>query len=231
MKKVFRDTLPVLVGYLFLGFGFGILLVERAHHNAIWAFFMSLAVYAGSGQYVAVDLMAQGATLINSFIAILLVNARHLFYGISLLGTYKNAGKKKPYMIFALTDETYSLVSQAQPPEGMSESRYCFLVSLCDHIYWIAGCVLGALAGQLPINYSGVEFVMTALFVTLFTEQWCSQKDHRPALIGVLSTTVCLVVCRLIGLKDYFLISSMAVIAIALVVMRKTGKEAAQDAA
>ena len=222
MKKVFRDTLPVLVGYLFLGFGFGVLLVTKTGHNALWALAMSLFIYAGSGQYVAVSLLASGASLLSSFISILLVNARHLFYGISLLDAYRDAGPRKPYMIFALTDETYSLVTQNSPPQGMSRFKYCFFVSLFNHIYWICGCILGALFGQyIPINYKGVDFVLTALFVTLFVEQLFNRKNHAPALIGVGATVLCLVIFG----KEIFLIPSMALIALLLTVMPKTGKE------
>ena len=223
-KKAFRaaflDTVPVLTGYLFLGMGFGILLSESGY-SVLWAFFMALFIYAGSGQYLAVSLLAGGSSLISTAIATFLVNARHIFYGISLIDTYKGAGKKKPYMIFALTDETYSLVTQNQPPEGMSRHAYCFTVSVMDHIYWICGCVLGSLVGTLvPISFEGVEFVLTALFVTMFVEQWLSTKNHLPALIGVASTLLCLV---LFG-RDIFLIPSMALIAVLLTLTRKTGR-------
>lgn len=228
MKKqalltVFRDTLPVLTGYLFLGAGFGILLAESGH-GILWAFFMSLFMFAGSGQYLAVDLMVSHASLLSTAIATLLVNARHLFYGISLIDAYKDSGKKKPYMIFALTDETYSLVTQNQPPEGISKHQYCFLVSLFDHIYWVCGCVLGNIAGStLPISFEGVEFVLTALFVTMFVEQWLSNKNHRPAVIGVMSTILCLLIFG----KELFLIPAMVVIAVLLTISRKTARRAA----
>ena len=221
-KTVFRDTLPVLTGYLFLGAGFGILLQESGYGIG-WAFFMSLFMLAGSGQYLAVSLLASQASLISTAIATLLVNARHLFYGISLLDTYRNAGKTKPYLIFALTDETYSLVTQNQPPEGMSRRKYCFWVSLLDHFYWICGCVLGNIAGAtLPVNFEGVEFVLTALFVTMLVEQWLSHKDHRPALIGIGSTVACLLVFG----KEIFLIPTMALMAVLLTISRKTGRRA-----
>lgn len=220
LKIALRDTIPVLTGYLFLGAGFGILLAEKGY-GLIWAFFMALFMFAGSGQYLAVSLLASHASLLSTAVATLLVNARHLFYGISLLDTYKDAGKKKPYMIFGLTDETYSLVTQNEPPEGISRHGYCFLVTLLDHIYWICGCVLGNVAGTfLPVNFQGVEFVLTALFVTMFVEQWLSNKDHRPAIIGVISTVACL---ALFG-KDIFLIPSMALIAVLLTVSKKTGR-------
>ena len=220
-RQAFLDTVPVLTGYLFLGMGFGILLIEQTGKGVLWAFFMALCMLAGSGQYLAVSLLASGASLLSAAVATLLVNARHIFYGISLIDAYKGAGKKKPYMIFALTDETYSLVTQNQPPEGMTRHQYCFTVSLLDHIYWIIGCVLGNLAGSLiPISFEGVEFVLTALFVTMFVEQWLSNKNHLPALIGVVSTVACLAIFG----KDIFLIPSMVLIALLLTVSRKTGK-------
>ena len=222
LKTVFWDTVPVLTGYLFLGAGFGILLSEAGYHP-LWALVMSVFVYAGSGQYLLVSLLTSGASLVANAVATLLVNARHLFYGISLVDTYKHAGKRKGYMIFALTDETYSLVTQAQLPEGMDRTAYCFWVSLFDQCYWIVGCMLGAVAGYvLPIDFTGVSFVLTALFVTMFVEQWLTHKDHGPALIGVVCTAVCLAIFG----SQYFLIPSMAAIAGLLILGRKTGRRA-----
>ncbi len=220
LRAAFLDTVPVLTGYLFLGAGFGILLSESGY-SVVWAFFMSLFVFAGSGQYLAVSLLSGGASLVTAALTTFLVNARHIFYGISLIDAYKAAGKKKLYMIFALTDETYTLVTQNQPPAGMTRHQYCFFVSVVDHIYWVCGCVLGSLVGSLvPISFEGVEFVLTALFVTMFVEQWLSNKNHLPALIGV----VCTVVSLLVFGKDIFLIPSMLLIAVLLTVSRKTGR-------
>lgn len=220
IKIAFRDTIPVLTGYLFLGMGFGILL-SQSGYGIGWAFFMALFIFAGSGQYLAVSLLASQASLISTAIAVLLINARHLFYGISLIDTYQDAGKKKPYLIFALTDETYSLVTQNNPPEGIGRTEYCFLVSLFNHFYWICGCTLGNILGStLPINFEGVEFVLTALFVTMFVEQWLSHKDHRPAIIGVMSTSLCLLILG----KEIFLIPAMLLIAALLTISRKTGR-------
>jgi len=220
MKTVFLDTVPVLTGYLFLGIGFGILLKEKAHLGLGWSLGMALFMLAGSGQYLAVSMIAEHASIISAAIATFLINARHIFYGISLIEPYKGAGKKKPYLIFALTDETYSLVTQNEPPEGMSRHKYCFWVSLLDHSYWLVGCALGTLLGALPIDFTGVDFVLTALFVTMFVEQWLTHKNHLPAIIGVGSTVLCLL---LFG-RDIFLIPSMALIAILLTISRKTGR-------
>ena len=220
LKTVFLDTVPVMTGYLFLGISFGILLGQTGY-GLPWAFSMALFMYAGSAQFLAVSLLANQTGLLSSAIAIFLLNARHIFYGISLIDTYKGAGKKKPYLIFSLTDETYSLVTQNQPPEGLTRHSYCLLVSVLDHLYWIAGCVIGALAGNiLPISFEGIEFVLTALFVTLFVEQWLSNQNHFPAVVGVLSTVLCLIIFG----SEIFLIPSMVLIAIALTTGRKTGK-------
>ena len=227
MKKkafltAFRDTLPVMTGYLFLGIGFGILMYEEGY-GALWSSAMAIFMYAGSAQYLTVSLLANKASVISAALSVLFINARHLFYGITMLDSYRDTGKKKPYLIFALTDETYSLVTQNTPPEGMTKTGYCFLVSLLDHIYWVAGCTLGGLLGKaLPISFEGIEFVLTALFVTIFTEQWLSSKQHRAALIGVGSTVLCLLIFG----KDIFLIPSMALIALILTLTGKTGRRA-----
>ncbi len=221
VRSAFRDTLPVMAGYLFLGFGFGILLLQSGY-GVWWAFFMSLLIYAGSMQYLTVSLLTANAGLLTVALTTVLVNARHLFYGISMVDGYKGAGKKKPYMIFALTDETYSLVSHNQVPEGISRHGYYLLVSVLNHSYWVTGTVLGSLTGTfLPINYAGIEFALTALFVTIFVDQWLSTKKHLPALIGLGATLLCLL---LFG-RDIFLIPAMTMIAVSLWAMGKKGGE------
>ena len=221
LRTAFLDTVPVMTGYVFLGFGFGILMQQNGF-GVLWAAAMSLFIYAGSMQYVAISLLTSGASLVTAAMTAFVVNARHLFYGISMVDAYKGMGKKKPYLIFGLTDETYSLVSQLQIPEDVSPKGYCFLVTLFDHFYWVSGTVLGSLAGSLlPINYEGVDFALTALFVTIFVEQWLSSKKHGPAIVGVVATVISLVIFG----TDVFLIPSMIIIAICLIMMRKTGKE------
>ena len=222
LKTAFFDTLPVMAGYLVLGTGFGIL-ADRNGYGFLWSFAMSLFIYAGSMQYLLISLLTGGASLVATALTTLMVNARHLFYGISMVEGYKGTGKKKPYLIFALTDETYSLVSRTPAPEGVNRHSYCFLVSALDHCYWLAGTALGAILGaSLPLNFEGIDFALTALFVTIFVEQWLSTKQHLPAIIGVMSTTLCLL---LFG-QDVFLIPSMAVIALPLTLMRKTERRA-----
>lgn len=191
IKKAFWDTLPVMTGYLFLGVGFGIILQQNGY-GPLWALAMSLFIYAGSMQYVGIGLLTGGATLLTAALTTLMVNARHLFYGLSMIEPYKGAGRRKPYLIFALTDETYSLVSR-KLPEDVERISYCFFVSLFDQCYWVLGSILGSLAGNLPVDFTGIDFALTALFVTVFVEQWLSSKNHLPALVGVICAAVCLV--------------------------------------
>lgn len=219
-KTAFFDTIPVMTGYLFLGIGFGIIMQQNGFGLG-WAVTMSVFIYAGSMQYVGVGLLTGGAGLVTAALATLLVNARHLFYGISMINAYKGTGKKKPYLIFALTDETYSLVSREQLPQGVDRNSYFFLVSLFDQCYWVAGTVLGSMAGSLiPMNFEGIDFALTALFVTIFVEQWLSSKDHFPAIVGVVSAAACLL---LFG-PDTFLIPTMILItAIFVLIHRQQG--------
>ena len=217
LRTAFLDTVPVMTGYVFLGFGFGILMQQNGF-GVLWAGAMSLFIYAGSMQYVAVSLLTSGVSLLTAAMTAFVVNARHLFYGISMVDTYKGMGRKKPYLIFGLTDETYSLVSQLQLPKDVSPSGYCFLVTLFDHIYWVSGTVLGSLTGTLlPINYEGVDFALTALFVTIFVEQWLSTKNHISAVCGVLASVVCLLIFG----SGNFLIPAMLMIAFVLTVLRR----------
>ncbi len=216
MRSAFIETIPVFAGYLVLGIGFGIMLTKNGYSIA-WAFVMAVTIYAGAMQYLAVDLLTGGASLITTAITTLLVNARHLFYGLSLLKKYKGAGLKKIYMIFALTDETYSLVSSKKPNKELDSSQYYFFISIFNQCYWIVGCCFGAFLGAtIPFNSQGIDFALTALFVTIFVEQWKSTKNHIPAIIGVLTTLTSLVVFG----QEHFLIPSMIGIAILLTLLR-----------
>lgn len=216
-KIVFQKTLPVMAGYIVLGIGFGLLLKVNGY-GVFWALAMSLFIYAGSLQYVGISLMASGAGMISVALTSLMINARHLFYGISMIGAYKGAGAKKPYLIHALTDETYSLVCSGGVPEGADAHKYYFLVSFFDQSYWVLGSVLGSFLGSLiHFDTAGIDFSMTALFVTVFVEQWLSTKEHRPAMLGVIASVVCILVFG----RDKFIIPAMAIIAAGLFLMRK----------
>ena len=213
LKPAFIATVPVMTGYLVLGFGFGLVL-HNAGGNVLLAVVMSAFIYAGSMQYVAIDLLTGGASLISAALMTLMVNARHLFYGVSMLEKYRGMGVAKPYLIFALTDETYSLLCQKELPVPEEHRRaYCFLVSLFDQLWWVLGTLLGAAAGTLlTFSTEGVDFALTALFVTVVIEQWLTAEDRVPAMIGGLASIVCLVG---FGPAD-FLIPTMLLIALML---------------
>ena len=217
-KDALRDTAPVIAGYMILGMGFGIILSARGL-SILYSVAMSLFIYAGSMQYAGIGLFASGASYLTVALTTLAVNARHLFYGISMLGKYKNAGARKPYLIFALTDETYSLLCSTS-----RDLDYCFLVSLFDHAYWVTGTFLGALLGNvLPFNSQGVDFALTALFITVFLDQWKGTKNHFPALSGL----GCSVLMLLLFGPERFLIPSMAAIAAVLLPMKPKGEGSA----
>lgn len=224
LRAAFPRTIPVMAGYLVLGAGYGLLLQSRGY-SFLWAVLMSTTIYAGSMQYVAVDLLSSGASLLSAGLLTLMINARHLFYGLSMLEKYRPVrGVRKGYLIHTLTDETYSLLCTAQPPEGVEAERFYLWVSLLNQLYWIAGSALGGLLGQaLPFDTTGVDFAMTALFVVIFTDQWLSRKNHLPALIGV---GVSLLSLLCFG-PDRFIIPAMAGIALLLMLLRRyVGEEA-----
>lgn len=211
-----KATIPVLAGYLVLGIAFGILMASKGY-GLLWSFVMGLTIYAGSMQFVTVDLLAGGATLISAAIMTVLVNARHIFYGISMVDKYRGIGPVKPYLIHSLTDETYSLVCDPNLPEGVGTKKYCILVSLFNHLYWVVGCTLGGLlGGAVEFNTAGLDFAMTALFVVIFVEQWEKAKSHVPALIGLAAAVICLLVFG----PANFLIPTIIFIPAALLLMR-----------
>lgn len=220
IKNAFMASIPVMAGYIVLGLGFGIILKTKGY-GVVWAGLMSLFMYAGSMQYVAVNLLTSGASLITTALTTLMVNARHLFYGISMIDRYKGAGRKKPYLMFALTDETYSLVCSDETVKGVSDRyKYYFFLSMFNQSYWIAGSVLGSLAGGLiTFSTEGIDFALTALFVTIFVEQWLSTKDHRSAVIGAVCSAACLIIFG----SERFLIPAMICITISLLIMKSKG--------
>lgn len=184
LRFAFVKTLPVLFGYLFMGIAFGILL-ENAGYHFIWAFFISLFCYAGSMQFVLISLLTGGASLLRCALMTLMINFRHVFYGLSLIERFKGMGRALPYMIHALTDETYSLHCLIGPQPDMDEKRLMLTVSVLNHLYWITGSVTGALLGSLiTFDTTGIDFAMTALFTVIFVEQWKQSKSHIPALVG-----------------------------------------------
>ena len=221
LKTAFMDTLPILTAYLVLGMGFGVLMSD-AGYPLFFVILMSAFIFAGSMQYVSVSLLTAQVMPITALLMTFLVNARHIFYGLSLLERYQDTGKIKPYLIFGLTDETYSLVCSQAHATNDTKTDYYFMVTLLNHIYWVVGGVIGSVLGNaIPFNSTGIEFSMTALFTVIFLEQWKQSKDHAPALIGIVATTVSRIVFGL----DHFLIAAMAIIAVGLLLLLKRRQE------
>ena len=228
MKKAFRPafsvTIPVLCGYLFIGLAFGVMLRDIGFAPP-WAFFSSLLIYAGSGQYLLVSLLAANASLVTVAAMTLLLNCRHIFYGLSFLETFHQMGRRKWYMIFSLTDETYSLLCSLKTPEGIDPNAMRFWIAILDHSYWIAGSVLGAvIGGMLPFDSTGIDFAMTALFTVIFVEQWMSAKCHAPAFLGLGAAAVSLAILG----PDNFILPAMVAICVMLAALRgRLAKEVA----
>ena len=216
LKAAFPHTIPVFTGFTFLGIAFGILMQSKGY-GTCWAVLFSLITFAGSAQYVAITFLTTVFNPVYALLMSLMVNARHLFYGISLLDKFKDTGKFKPYLIFGLCDETFSILCSAEPPKDVDRTWFMFFIAILDHCYWVLGSALGGLLGSVvSFNTKGLDFVLTALFVVIFISQWKSQKDHKPAIIGV----VCSVVCLLIFGRNNFIIPAMVAILTVLTITR-----------
>lgn len=209
MKKAFKEalphTMPICVGFLFLGISYGFFMTSLGF-SFLYPMCMSIFIFAGSMEFVTANLLLSVFDPIQAFLLTLMVNARHLFYGISMLDKYQGHGWKSIYLIFGMCDESFSINCTVEPPQDVDKGWFMFFVTFLNHIYWITGATLGAVLGSvLNFNTQGIEFVMTALFVVMFLNQWQESKDHTPALIGLFGTFVCLLVFG----KDSFMIPSM----------------------
>lgn len=228
-RAAFPFTVPVLTGYLFIGIAFGVMYQEKGY-NFLWAILMSILVYAGSGQYLAVNFFAPGVSFLDVIFMTFMVNIRHIFYGLSLLERFGKMGKKRLYMIFSLTDETYSLFFVTKVPKDVPEDKFLFAIALLDQSYWVIGSAIGALAGaMIPFEAEGIDFAMTALFIVIFVEQWLAGGNRIPAVIGLISAAV----MRFVFGSDSFILPSMICIMICLISGRKyinDEKEAGKDA-
>ena len=221
-QKAFPYTIPVFTGYLFIGAAFGVMYAEKGY-SFLWAILMSVLVYAGSGQYLAVNFFVPGVSFLQVIFLTFMVNVRHVFYGVSLLEKFNKVGKGRWYMIFALTDETYSLLCTTKIPKDVDESKFLFAISLLDHSYWVLGSAIGAIAGTLlPISSEGIEFAMTALFIVIFIEQWMEKKNRIPEIIGVVVAVISLVI---FGASNFVLPAMMAIVALLFVGRKKLDKE------
>lgn len=222
--KALKLTAPVMCGYLFLGVAFGATLAQ-AGFGAPWALMISTLVYAGSLQFVMVPFLASGVSLVTVFLTALMVNARHIFYGVSFIDRFKRMGKLRPYMIFSLTDETYSVFCGLP---GEESDGVMLRVAAYDQLYWIIGSLAGTLLAQgLPFDLTGIDFAMTALFIVICVERVMNKADRLPAAIGA----VCAGACLLVLGPDRFLAPALllcAAILLAMTRMKTEGKGAAQ---
>ena len=217
VRFAFTQSIPVMLGYIFLGIAFGLMLHD-AGYGFWWAFLTSVVIYAGSMQFVLVTLLTGGASLIYAAVMTLFINGRHLFYGLSFIEKFRGMGKAYPYMIFSLTDETYSVLCGLKVPEGLNERRVSFLIALFDHLYWITGSVLGGMIGEvLLFDTTGIDFSMTALFVVIVLNQWLESKEHRPALIGAVIGFTCLLIFG----ANQFLLPALSITALILLGVRR----------
>jgi 4-azaleucine resistance transporter AzlC len=212
LKAAFPLTLPVMAGFLVLGFSYGVLMTE-AGLGPGWTFFTCWLVFAGSMQYVAITLFAAAFDPLYALLVTLMVNARHIFYGLSMLGKLEKAGRFKPYVIFALCDETFSILCATEPPEDVDAGWFMFLVALLNRWYWIFGSLLGAFFGGLvDFNTKGLDFALTAMFAVIFLNQW-QRRENRP---GALAGTACSALMLLLVGPQGFVIPAMALMLLVL---------------
>ncbi|BCJ98830.1 AzlC family ABC transporter permease [Anaerocolumna chitinilytica] len=213
----FPQTIPILTGFAFLGFAYGFLMSSNGY-GPVWSFLMSSVAFCGSMQFVAVTLLTSPFAPLQAFYIALMVNARHLFYGLSMLEKYKGIGKIKPFLIYVLCDETFSIVNSKEAPDGVDRGAFFFFISFLDYFYWVAASTLGGLLGNaVSFNTKGLDFVLTALFIVIFLEQWLEGKNHFSAVTGILCSIISLL---FFGTKN-FIIPAMLLILSVLTLYRK----------
>lgn len=213
----FPHTIPVLTGFLCLGMAYGVLMQTKGY-GVLWSVLMSAVAFCGSMQFVAITLLTMAFNPLQAFLLSIMVNARHLFYGISMLEKYKGLGKIRAFLIYVLCDETFSISYNMDPPENINRKYYYFMISYLDYMYWIIGTFLGGIIGNfITFNTKGLDFVLTALFVVLFIDQWEKKENRWPAIIGIISSVLCIFIFGQANL----VIPSMIIILITLTAGRK----------
>ena len=216
VRAALQTSLPIMVTFLVLGTGYGILM-QKHGYGWFWSMISGILIFSGTVQFVSVSMLSAGSPLMAAVTA-LMVSARHIFFSISMIGRYRTEGRRKWYLFYALCDESYAMLSRDSEPEGVDRSGYRVLVTLFDQGSWVFGSALGGLAGSvLPFDSTGIDFAMTALFTTVFIQQWIDTKCHIPAVLGLAATLA----CRLLFGPDVFLIPAMIIIMGTLIVMRK----------
>lgn len=217
LKAAFPHTIPIMTGFLFLGASYGIYM-NVSGFEFWYPMITSMLIFAGSVEFVTVNLLLGAFNPLQAFLLALMINARHIFYGISMLDKYRGTGLKKFYLIYGMCDESFSVNYTAEIPEDVDKGWFMFFVNLLNQIYWVAGATIGGiLGGVIAFNTNGIEFVMTAMFVVIFLEQWLKEKNHIPPILGLVISVVCLI---LFG-ADKFIIPSMAAMLIILTLLRK----------
>lgn len=217
LKAAFPYTLPIFAGFWFLSMAYGIYM-NASGFSFVYPMVMSLLIYGGSLEFVAVEMLLSPFVPVSVFIMTLLIQARHIFYGISMLDKFKGLGWKKFYLIFGMCDETFSINYTAKIPEDVDRGWFMFFVTLLNQLYWVSGATIGRLIGSLlHFDTTGIGFVMTAMFVVIFLDQWRKEKCHTPALIGLGASLLCLV---LFG-ADSFLLPAMIAVVTILALLKK----------
>lgn len=217
VRAAFPHTLPVLMGYACLGMTYGIVMASKGYH-AGWSLLMSLMAYCGSMQYVAITLLTIAFDPLQAFLMSLMVNARHLFYGLSLLDRYRGMGPARNALVYLLSDETFSITCSTEPPKGVPAKDFYLAVSVLDYLYWAAASFVGGLiGGALPFDLTGIDFVLTALIFVLFLDKWEKAENRHSAVVGVLSAVAALLIFG----ADGFIIPAMAVILAVLLIGRE----------
>ena len=217
LKAAFPQTIPIFTGFWFLGMAYGIYM-NASGFSFVYPLCMSLLIYGGSLEFVAVEMLLSPFAPLQTFIMALLIQARHLFYGLSMLDKFKGLGWKKYYLIFGMCDETFSVNCSADIPEDVDRGWFYFWITLLNQFYWSAAATTGGIVGSLlKIDTSGISFVMTAMFVVIFLEQWLKEKEHSASLIGLAVSVLCLVVFG----TDSFMVPTMVLIVGLLALLRK----------
>lgn len=218
LKKAFPYTIPVMIGYVFIGIAFGILL-EKAGFNYWWAMLLGVVIYSGALQFVCITFFTGGVNVLSIVFISMVMNVRHSFYGLALLDKYRKTKGKKPYLMYALTDETFSLVSTIDVPEGVDKGWFYFFISCLHQSYWIVGSVLGTLLSTIiPLSLEGIEFSMTALFVVMFVEQM--KLHHHHYSVGIMGIVLSALALFLVG-SEYFIVVALLFILLFLLWQRK----------
>lgn len=216
-RAAFPYTIPIFAGFWFLGLTYGIYM-NVSGFSFWYPMIMSLTIFGGSLEFVAVSMLLAPYAPVQVFIMTLMIQARHLFYGISMLDKFKGLGWKKVFLIFGMCDETFSINYTAEIPKDVDRGWFYFFVTLLNYFYWFSGATLGGLLGGLiKLNMEGLDFVMTAMFVVIFMEQWLKEKHHWSERIGLGASTACLLIFG----PDNFMIPTMICILLALTTLRK----------